>query len=445
MANVIPNRYGVYGREQYGRKGNFLQWIFLYFVLFGMEFDIDIIGPVSLRKLAFLAVLLYIGWKGLPIGMAIRKDFLVFGMVTGIMFAYALAIQYSRLENISIPGNSTFPAIQILFQCLIFFIIPVMLTQVFRNVDEFFKVQLSIISTQALVAIVSRMSSSFRMFVYYHFVPDGDGRLLDGFERGTRVGFFGGSAASGSWILFVGCVICAYYILKTHKIKFLVLYFMILLSMMFVGRTGFYMGLLLLAILFLFMIYWYTNLAVKIMCFGGLGILAVIGYVLFSPDSYLKTTTINWVGEIFLKGFGEGSTVQALVDMGVPPLTWETVWGTGITSGTTASGIVAASDVGYIHTYMAFGIVGAAIYYLWIYGFLTHEIYQVKARYVKWVAVAFLLFIVIVEFKEPFLRKTPNAMVLNLALLLQVREERNCSGESYGQCNPNGVCDMSKL
>jgi len=423
MIGVIRGTYNVQNKRKFEAETSFWRWLFLYLMLFGVEFNIDIIGAVTLRKLAFIMILLYIGRRGLPIGLPIRKDHITFGMMTAVVFAYALFIQYSRVENTSIPGNAAYPAIQILSQCLFLFLFPALCSQVFLNIDEFLTVQLAIISTQAVVAIVSRLNPSFRMFIYHHFVLD-DGRLLDGMQKGVRVGILGGAGAGGSWIMFIGCVICAYYLLKIREMRYLFLYFVILFSMMFVGRTGLYMGLLLLALLIMYFLRWYTGLAVKIICMGLLGVLAIIGYILFTPDSYLKTSTINWVGEILLKGFGEGSTVQILVDMGVPPLSWETFWGTGIVNGATASGITSASDVGYIHTYMAFGVVGATIYYTWAYGFIAHELFKVQDRYVRWAATVFLLFTMAAELKEPFLRKTPNAMVLVLMLFLQNRTEK---------------------
>ena len=402
--------------------------IFLYLLLFGLEFDIRLGGALTLRKIVFVAMLLFIGWKGVPRGLPFRRELIPLVGWTAALFAYGVYIQHTRAYNAAIEGNQAFTVTQLLGQCLFLIVFPLLLTWVFDSAEEFLHVQLAVLTTQAIVAVLSRFSGAFRMFIYYHFVPDSDGRLEAGMASGTRVGMLGAAGATGSWILFIGCALCFYSAWKTRKVRYLLLYFLFLLALMFVGRTGLYMGLALLVLLFFHLLVQSAGFAVKLICFGVFGFLALVAYVLFAPDSYLKQATIRWVGEIFIKGVGEGSTVRALVDMGIPPLTAETFWGTGIMTGTTVHGSSTFSDVGYVRYYMALGIVGAVLYYLWAYGFLAYEWFHIRDRFTKRAAGLFLLFLMIAELKEPFLQKTPNAMFLASWLLLQRKEEEKSGG-----------------
>lgn len=411
--NVMQTRFGA----------SWMRSSFLFLILFGIEFDVDIYGPISLRKISLLLILFAIFYAGVPRKLPIKKSHIVFSGMAVVMYSYSAIIQHLNAENLAIAGNSVLPSIQIIFQFLSFFVFPLLVCQTFRSFDEFCRTQLSIIVFQSMVAIIARLNKPFRMYIYHHFTDDPSGRMLDNMEKGVRVCFIGNMGAGASWILFVGCIICTYFAIKEKKSVYLVIYALIMLSMMFVGRTGLYMALILLVFLSCYSISVRGHIRlVRALLFVGIcGALAIVAYILFAPESYLKSTTIKWVGEIFIKGAKEGSTIDILIDMGIPPLTWETFWGTGIVTGITQSGLSIYSDVGYVQHYMAFGLVGALLYYGWAYGFFARGIRKVQDKQMRLVLWIFLAFIVFVELKEPFLRKTPNAMVLATMIFTQLR------------------------
>lgn len=417
----------VYINTQSKSMRSHMDWLrtsLLFLILFGIEFDVDIYGPISLRKVSFLLLLLLVFYKGIPKKLPITKSHFVFIGTAAIMYGYAAVSHSLNAENIAVMGNSVLSPTQILFQFLSFFVFPILLCQVFRDFDDFCTLQLNVILFQAVVAIISRLYKPFRMYIYHHFNTDPNGNFLGGVESGIRVCYIGSFGATASWILFIGCLLCVYHVITKRRAFYLVLYAIIMLAMMFVGRTGLYMALLLLAFLFFYSMQGHAYLMRALLLAGICGVFVVVSYILFVPDSYLKRRTIEWVGEIFIEGAGQGSTVAALINMGIPPLTWETLWGTGILTGVTKSGLSAYSDVGYIQHYMSYGLVGASLYYGWTYGFFAQEICKVQDKTAKMVLSLFLFFIAFVELKEPFLRKTPNAMVLVTMIFIQLRCQR---------------------
>lgn len=425
------------------KKKSLFRLIFLYLVLLGLEFDIRFSGFFTLRKVAFLAALLYIFIHGIPANLPIKKSHAVWGMASCILVLYTAFIQHIRSETTAILGNSSYSVFNIISQTLFIFLFPIILSRIFQNANEFFHVQLGIITLQSAVAIISRVCKPFRIFVFQHFSYQE--RMAHHMESGLRVCILGGSGATASWILFIGCVICAYYILSTRKTRYLMLYGMIMLAMMFVGRTGLYLAILLMAVLLLYAVYKYASLAGKILCAGLLLLILIAVYILYAPENYLKDRTIIWVGEIFFKGVGEGSTVEAIRNMPVPPLNWETLWGTGIISGVTKSGLNIQHDMGYIQTYSALGLFGALFYYLWTFGFFAYEIHEIREKRIRAILWAFLIFMMIAEWKEPFLRKTPNAMALMTAVMIRQKDERLLERSAHDNKPPSSFRYMSQL
>lgn len=436
--------YTSHGGIRASGKTPFSRLIFLYFILLGLEFDISIYGPLTLRKAAFLIAFFYIFFRGIPAKLPLKKSYAIWGMASCILFLYVAFIQHIRAESIAIPGNSSYSAFNVISQSLFIFLFPVMLSQIFQNAKEFFRVQLDVIILQSAVAIISRFYKPFRVFIFQHFSYQE--RMEQHIESGLRVCILGSSGATASWILFIGCIICAYYILSTRKTRYFVLYGVFMLAMMFTGRTGLYMACLLMAMLQLYSIYKYTSLSVKIIGAGLVALVFIAAYVLYAPENYLKDRTIKWIGEIFFKGIGEGSTVDVIRNMPIPPLNWETFLGTGIVQGMTKSGLNLQHDMGYIQTYSALGLLGALYYYFWTFGFFAHEIHDIQEKETRIILWAFLLFMIIAEWKEPFLRKTPNAMVLMTSTMLRQKDDRLPERrKNHGKKAPSSFCSVPKL
>jgi hypothetical protein len=91
--------------------------------------------------------------------------------------------------------------------------------------------------------------------------------------------------------------------------------------------------------------------------------------------------------------------VQGLSEMPIPPLTVETIIGTGMVMHPSGFGNASGHDTGYIQTYYSLGLVFAIVFYLNYYSFLLSHIKLRKDLF------GFLLFILLVfiESKEFFI------------------------------------------
>jgi hypothetical protein len=91
---------------------------------------------------------------------------------------------------------------------------------------------------------------------------------------------------------------------------------------------------------------------------------------------------------------------RALVDQRIPPITTETIIGTGKVAGVDEN--ASGSDSGYVQTYYALGLLVATIFYVTLLGMLTMMMLEAPDRAAFAFAVVFLF---IVEVKEPFIFK----------------------------------------
>src|SRR5690606_17304317 len=74
---------------------------------------------------------------------------------------------------------------------------------------------------------------------------------------------------------------------------------------------------------------------------------------------------------------GEVRSVTHLASMEIPPLTFETIWGTGQIRPNFGVG----HDSGYIHNYFGIGLIGATIFYLAFMAFLFKYAVRMSSPY----------------------------------------------------------------
>lgn len=418
---------------------NHKKWVcdLLRFIfLFGMEFDIALYGMITLRKIVFAAAAMaYLFRKGSGISIIrFSRRYIYFTIWSVLLSGYVWLVNYMNSGNRMIDGNAGYRTAVIFIQYMYFLIFPFMISSVFQEIDEFLNIQLYVILFQSCIAIIGRMSQKFRLFIFYAFNPESE-NMYENVLGGARVCIIGNSGSAASWILFSGCLICCYFFLsKTNPGKYAAYYGLLTISMVFVGRTGLYFSMLLLAGMILYALL--KRKAKLFLIVSGivfLGLLSAAIYIIFVPDSYLKNFTVQWAGEIFIKGAGEGSTIDIIRNMKIPPLSAETIFGTGIVDGVTRYGLKVHSDIGYIQTFTALGLTGAVYYYLCFMGFAMSETHHICNRNIKRICIIFILFMMIAEIKEPYLRKTPNALILMAIIFVCSAKEKQFRRQKTGE------------
>lgn len=393
-------------------------------ILFGIEFQIGIYGWLSLRKIAFV-VLCACFLNGLFRRRGVIKlprEVLGLLLSMTVLFGYACLIYRLRsvLYGESFEGVWFLPR-RILFLVLYAIVFPLLLADYFKDAMQFCRAQWYITLFQSVIAVIGKLNKAFALYIYHNFYKD-DGRLLDGIMRGVRVVCIDTGGATASVIFFAGlaCALCLlFYDSRSNPYALLLQYCFVLFSLFFIGRTGLYLGIagLILAVGCLFIKRKALSVWMSCVLMVLMGLIA--GYLFFAPESYMKAHYVKWVGELFVKGMGEGSTIATLAEMEIPPLTAETFWGTGIFYGIVRGGIRVLHDSGYVRLYTALGIPGFLLYYGGLYWFYIALILKIKRKRDKWVLWFLFLGAAVCEYKEPFLGKTPLPVIMTCLFMLE--------------------------
>lgn len=392
------------------------QWM-QFILLFAIEFDLPRLGILSMRKIALVLLLFFfIKQHGQRVG--ISKKSLCTTAQIGCLFIYVIGLLSVRFDCILQMPNGSFRFIHLVTLFLMLIIYPTLLRGVFRNVTEFIQCQWKICLFQAVVVLLGRLFLPIRLFVF-KYTAYGDGRLLDGVRQGLRSVGIDLVGAAGSMVLFAG-IMCGVYLFyqskDRHEKKHIVFGWMcIMAALLFVGRTGLYFG----GIVILGVVFYGIFKHDKSVRWLFLGMVAIVSGCLFYDVLSPNSSWMRWIMEIG-NLFGDNKTIDVLLNkMNIPPLTYETFFGTGMVSGKTTSGLVLNHDAGYVRAYSSIGVLGSILFYGLIYCFYFSLIRKVKSAQNKWIYSVFLLVLVIAEMKEPFLWKTPLMLILSTMLILE--------------------------
>ncbi len=320
---------------------------------------------------------------------------------------------YSAIQYIASPIDST--QLSRVFFFIIFSIISAVGIASLLNfdVDKVTKVIATAIFVQSLFIFIDYNSVSFHGFVSNQLVQSE--RYQEDWIR--AVGLTNGGGSSLSIVQFSGFVVSLYVIKRsdntTISYVFSLMATSIFFSTLLTGRMG-----VVLEILFIFLYPLTLKGKILYVLKHYMVIFVSIGIVFFLLDHYILDAMLNsnskfeflllWLEEIL--NFGTGGTATALLSMNIPPLSMETILGTGIVSnsnGLNASG----SDIGYIQTYYALGLILSIVFYfsLLVYALINSKKYF-KSEYKFWALFTILIFIA--EFKEPFIFKYSLVFVL---------------------------------
>lgn len=398
-----------------------------FLLLFGMEFSLPDIGFISYRKGVFILLLLYY-LKHNSTWIHIQKNVVFAAGMILLLFMYGLCVSWIRLdEYLQIPQGAYNIKEPILLM-LNMVIFPILLIDIFNDAEDFIRCQWGGILFQAAIVFVGRLIFPVRMFIYMHINGGSEGDIYNGVYSGLRSVGIDMVGAAGSVVLFVG-VICGIYLFyqtkdRRRKKKIIIGWMLIIAASLFMGRTGLYLGIIAIWMVLVNRILRLDKSILWILVSGVMLLIGCLIYIYIAPDTWTLRMWIYWVMEIG-NLFGETRTLNVIGNMNIPLLTLETLFGTGLYSGITKTGIVLNHDAGYIQTYASIGLVGCIIYYGLTYGFYLSLINKVKSSTKKWIYFFALLAVAICEMKEPFIRKTPLALMMSCMLLLETRQ-RHC-------------------
>ena len=255
---------------------------------------------------------------------------------------------------------------------------------------------------QSLFIIYSYISPEYREWLSNLLVQGGNIPL----SEATQVpGFSNSSGALLSVIQALGVFSALYAGRLSRSLHTIYFYIFIAIinmaSTIVVARTGFFLSIAFFVLFFIITI----KKERRALIVGTVAVLVVIYFsgsrlYTFISDYNPKIEYLgNWVSGFFQQGTQEES-LKELLTQHIPPLTFETLVGTGLV----VEGEVNASgnDSGYIQTYYAIGLIIALAFYMALLGILIKYIYLSKDRLLFGTLV---LCMFIVEIKEPFIFK----------------------------------------
>ncbi|MEE9337055.1 MAG: hypothetical protein V3U87_03175 [Methylococcaceae bacterium] len=328
---------------------------------------------------------------------------------TALLFVFI----YSATQYIASPVDNT-QFSRVLFFILFSFVSAIGLASLLNfKIDRVAKVIAIAIFIQSLFIFIDYNSADFHSFVSNQLVQSE--RYREDWIR--AVGLTNGGGSSLSLVQFSGFVVSLYVINKSSNIVTTYVFSLMAISIFFstllTGRTG-----VVLEIIFIILYPLTQKITTLRVIKTYIIVLISIGIVFFIFNNYILEMMLNsnskfeflllWLEEIL--ELDKGGTVNTLQSMTIPPLSMETIFGTGLVSnpdGSNASG----SDIGYIQTYYALGLIFSIIFYssLLLYSTVSFKKYF-KSDYKFWILFTLLIFVA--EFKEPYIFKYSLTFVL---------------------------------
>lgn len=371
--------------------------LILFFTVFSMDLKGAAIKPRFIVMGFVLAVYLYEV-------IFIKKSKVTFYKYNLYWIIFLLVILSYSIIVVSVNNVwDTHNAINDTINFVIFLgIYPIILKNFFKDEKEFCQALTYATTIHSLIVIYSFISPNMRRILEMMQVMP--------FERyNYRIIGLGIAGAGGSIYLSVGLITCTYLLLFNNTKKNInrILFLIITVAIFLVGRTGFYIVLALVIYLLFFNNKTITknikNSTKTIITWLALMIVLyfVVNIINVNINTELFTYTFNRAFELFT---GESKTLNELNNMNqnIPSLSFETLIGTGIVRGETATGLIIQHDGGYIKRYVSIGLIMAIISYS---GYILYNLisFSRMSTSKKWFMYYVMFLLLIIEYKEPFI------------------------------------------
>jgi hypothetical protein len=254
---------------------------------------------------------------------------------------------------------------------------------------------------QAVLVIISFMFPEYKEWLVTIVRETGNVALMSNIRS---PGFSNGASSALSLVIslsvFSGMLIFKDMQSVVMKLCVLMLVVLIVVSTIFVGRLGLIMSLYFISsILIIALTKSFKNLFVLCVGIGVVFVLGPVVYDYFSQNSVFEGRLLSWAFS-FLSG--DDATAFNLSKMNIPEFSINNIFfGNGdvtLPSGLNASG----SDIGYIQTYYAVGLIMAMYFYILLFIYLFSRLACIRN---KLIGVILIAPIFLLEIKEPFIFK----------------------------------------
>jgi len=393
---------------QNGGKNGVGTLVFLGVALFSSIYMVSFQFAPSLSSMRVAFVLL-VAWFFLMKRCRIIIDF------TTLMMLFTLILLCSFSVSVSVINNSDYIQSSRIFHFILFcFILPYIVVEIIQEERDFHLIIIACGLIQSFMVFVTFFNVDFSRWLFSVIVA-ASSFDINIVSRSPGFSSQGGSALSVALSLSM----ISLFRLSVCNSKFwhYMAAITIILATLLVGRMGFLISLtMFLSMLILRRKGWLHVLVLLPV----LALLYNLSTGFLGENKQLTEYTLNWALSIFT---GDDQTVAILINMGVPNLSTEALFfGTGavaMSNGENASG----SDVGYIQSYYALGLVFSPILYMCIFLLLLKNVLLVSAKNKSFAY--FLLFLpFILEFKEPFIFKYALVFYVHVSLLYLKKSQK---------------------
>lgn len=369
---------------------------------------------MSSGKFVFLLTAIFLGWSGLvTLGKDVKKYPLFYVSILGVT-TYVLA-------QVILVEDSDFGMLSRLVVILAYgFFMASAVSKVFVSTSEFIKCLAIACLIQTIMVYISFISEGYRIWLSNILVETSNIPL----NYASRVaGFSNSSGSQLSLILSMGsfCFMSLYYVSKKkiEKIFCFSMSLFVVLSCIFVGKLGLFLGFYFIFIILFFDFFKHPGFNSGVFFVLFLFVATFFTFASFDSGGYLSYA-LTRTFSLFL---GQGdSSLDALLEMPIPKLDLDTLLGFSSTVGE-YGGNASGSDVGYIQTYYSLGLVFTIIFYLSLFMYLIAKIYSLPRNKTRTLAFILFLPLFIVDLKEPFISKLGYFFVLYTFIILSSNEK----------------------
>lgn len=357
MDSVIRNN-STFIKDSFFLK--FLRIAYLSFSIFLFTFHGSLgFGPITGERIGVLLLGLY--WLCFNGGIKIKTNYVsrrvilpVF-LVAFFSLLYSFFISYTvwrPIEPITF-AFSEFLNFLIVGGLALFFVL-----NIFKNTDDFMTILFIVSLFQAIIIILKLLVPSFSSFIDNSINSN---QYFD-YTYLKENGYYGGIfciTSTGSMSLSCGIIACVYRIIKKQAVLFNILcLFAVCFACSLTARTGVLLSLLAVTFLMVFSIFKKNENRKKqnriLLSLVIIFICLVLVIVIFRSGDYLSSlftrllnTNLYGLDATFFSAYFQTRPN----DIGIPPISIETIVGTGIISGVSNFGTIINVDGGFLRMY----------------------------------------------------------------------------------------------
>ncbi len=386
-------------------------------------------------KLALIFSFLFdVNFIALP-GLTTARLSLVFLLMYSILFKYkmsrvclnalAVVVFVFLVCFLQYMGSRESTQIsRIIWFALYGIVTPMLLVQALKDQKEFFLLITIACALQALIAIFSFINPSMKAMLYnlVIFTANFDEKQT---LRAVALSSAGGASLSvvQSFGVISGIFLLKYYSPNFMQSVFLYLGIIIItLSTFIIGRTGLVVSLLAIVVYILSFKIKPKTIFVLVsvfILFAQIDLIRLTDKLMKDVDGFNIELFTAWIENAFT--IKDNATTEDLSSMPVPPISFETIIGTGRVTDPVLGVNASGHDSGYIQAYYSMGLILAILFYLSYAYFLSKAIRtsNFPILYVL-LAMVFLL-----EVKEPFIFQYALPFFVLTAILVVTKSSQN--------------------